>query len=126
MQVGRNEASAVLAGKVVLITEDEWLVAYDMDRTLSECGAKVLVASTVDEALPLAERPDLSAAVLDMLLGDQTAAPICFRLAERGIPFVFSTGLTPVDEEWKHATVLDKPCAPDVLVKAVVGLVSKN
>ena len=46
----------------------------------------------VEKALVLAEHPMISAGVLDFDLGNADSTPICWRLVDRGVPFIFHTG----------------------------------
>src|SRR5947207_3439383 len=55
----------ILAGRCILVVEDEPLVCLDITRRLQDAGAKVFAASHVEKALRLAEHPELSAGVLD-------------------------------------------------------------
>ncbi|MGU3540569.1 response regulator [Methylobacterium sp. A54F] len=83
-----------LAGRRVLLVEDEYFIADDMRRALEERGAEVLgPVGSVDTALALiAETPRIDGAVLDINLRDVMAYPVADRLRERGVPFLFATG----------------------------------
>ena len=81
-----------LTGRLILIAEDEPLIALDVKQTFEEEGAKVIVARTLDDALRGVEHPALSAAVLDYALGDGDSSGICERMKERKIPFIVYTG----------------------------------
>ena len=68
--------------KLVLLVEDEPLIALDVERDLRMAGARVIAAGYLDAALSMTEHPDLSGAVVDLRLGADSAMPICRRLAE--------------------------------------------
>lgn len=91
-QSGR--APVALSGRTVLLVEDDYLIADQMRRTLSRCGAEILgPVATVEKALALvAASPEIDAAVLDVNLCDQMVFPVADALAERDVPFVFATG----------------------------------
>ena len=77
----------------VLVVEDESLVALDIENMLEEMGCKVVASvPRLLGALDLASRLDFDLAVLDINLAGEVVYPLAFRLAARGIPFVFSTG----------------------------------
>jgi CheY-like chemotaxis protein len=78
--------------KLVLLVEDEHLIALDVEQHLRKAGARVITAAHLDTALSMAEHPDLSGAVIDLSLGAESAAPIFRRLAHRNLPFVVHTG----------------------------------
>lgn len=113
-----------LNGHVVLVVEDEALVGLDVRDLLGDYGATVLLARNVKDALPLADRPELAAAVLDINLGGEDCWAICRRLSERGVPFMFYTGYSSaaVLEKWSSAPVVNKPASGARVVEALTGL----
>ena len=77
----------------LLVVEDEQLIAFDLEDTLSRLGYRVLgPAMTLAEGMNLAETSALDGAVLDANLTETTSLPIAERLAERGIPFLYVSG----------------------------------
>ena len=83
-----------LAKKRVLVVEDEFLIATDIEKMLGDFGIEVVgPASSLQAALYLARTEDLDGAVLDVNLGDGSfVTPVVDVLSERGIPFAFATG----------------------------------
>ena len=65
----------VLAGRCILLVEDEPLISLDITARLQDAGARVVSASRLEKALGLAECPDLAAGVLDFDLGQWIARP---------------------------------------------------
>jgi hypothetical protein len=59
--------------KLVLLVEDEPLIALDVERDLRTAGARVIAAGYLDAALCMTEHPDLSGAVVDLRLGADSA-----------------------------------------------------
>ena len=60
---------------------------------MRDCGAQVVgPALSLDEAVALLETNEIDAAVLDVNLLGQSAMPLADLCAQRGIPFVFTTG----------------------------------
>jgi len=100
--------------KLVLLVEDEPLIALDVERHLRTAGARVITAGYLDAALYMTEHPDLSAAVVDLRLGGDSAIPICRRLAQRNLPFVVHTGYAAdaVEREWPSVPIIQKPAWP--------------
>ena len=85
--------AAPLHGRTILIVEDEPFIALDMEATLSSAGAQVISVLPLEEAFEAAQNADISAAVLDVNLGDEgDCAPLCEVLARRQVPFIFHTG----------------------------------
>ena len=111
-----------LAGRSILVVEDEALVRLDVTGRLQDAGATVLSASRLDKALDLAGDPYLSAGVLDFDLGDADSSAVCWKLVDRHIPFVFHTGRAySAFRQWPSAPVILKP-ATNGLISTVVGL----
>src|SRR5690349_6225193 len=85
-----------LAGRRVLVAEDEVLIAMAYEALLHEHGCAVLgPAAQVDEALALLAPtggPPPDAAVLDVNLDGKPSVPVAEALAVLGIPFVVVTG----------------------------------
>ncbi len=112
-----------LAGKRLLLVEDQLVIAIDVERMLAEQGAAAVdTAATAGEALQLLRRNPPDLAVLDVNLGTGTSMPVAEALAERGVPFVFATGYgdsVMIPEMFKSVPVVRKPYSEDGLVAAL-------
>lgn len=92
----------MLAGKRILVVEDEPLVAALVRRQLVSLGAAVVgPAPTVPRALAMVAAGDFDAALLDLNLRGESARPVADALRARGAPFAYATGYgeTPDDED---------------------------
>ena len=107
--------------KLVLLVEDEPLIAFDVERDLRTAGARVITAGYLDAALYMTEHPDLSGAVVDLRLGADSSMPICRRLADRNLPFVVHTGYAAdaVEREWPSVPIIQKPSRPHEITDAL-------
>ena len=117
----------------VLVVEDESLVALDIETMLEEMGCTVVASvPRLVKALDLASRLDFDLAVLDINLAGEVVYPLAFRLAERGNPFLISTGYSTADlpAELRDRPVLRKPVMLANLKRAVamarIGVRSVN
>jgi DNA-binding response OmpR family regulator len=113
-----------LAGRLILLIEDETLIAFDVDNALRAAGAKVVSAGYLESALFTAEHPALSAAVVDLRLGDSSSGAVCRRLRRLGVPFVVHTAY-PADfvrSEWPNVPVITKPADPQHIITALTTL----
>jgi DNA-binding response OmpR family regulator len=113
-----------LAGRAILVVEDEPIIAMDVVQSLQAAGASVLRARTLKDALCKVECPELSAAVLDHALADGDASQICERLDKRNIPFVIYSGYDYVEGPCSEGKHLRKPVRPEVLVNAVADVLA--
>jgi len=123
----RAVSKGKLTGSRVLIVEDEFIIALEIQSTLEEAGATVVgPALTLSAALEYVARENISAAMLDIRLGSDCAAPVAAALAERHIPFLFYTGQPagdPVRRAWPQVKALSKPASSDEIVQAVADVI---
>ncbi|HEX2476989.1 MAG TPA: hypothetical protein VHK01_19705 [Lacipirellulaceae bacterium] len=113
---------ASLKGRLILIAEDEPLIALDMTLAFEDEGAWVIRARTLNEALLGVEDRALSAAILDHALNDGDSTKVCSRLKERNIPFVPYSGYDRLG--CRGGIHLKKPASMSVLVATVKGLLA--
>lgn len=82
-----------LAGKRVLVVEDEAIVAAMVEDMLIELGAVVIgPATSIKVGLELAATEKLDVAVLDMNIRGETVEPVAKELRARSVPIVFASG----------------------------------
>lgn len=83
-----------LAGRHVLVVEDEAILALELIEDLEAVGAVPLgPVMTLERALRFIETADrIDAALLNVMLHRRESFPIADELRRRGIPFVFVTG----------------------------------
>jgi CheY-like chemotaxis protein len=85
--------SKLLAGRCVLVVEDEMLIVMMIEEMLSDLGCEsVITASSVDQALAKIKAHAFDVAMLDSNLDGHSSDPIAEALAARGVPFFFVTG----------------------------------
>ena len=79
-------------GRLVLVVEDEFLIAMDLEQLLRRHGWRVLgPAATVDQALRLLQGATPDVALLDVNLGGEPVTPVAAELRARGVPFVLAS-----------------------------------
>ncbi len=105
--------AAAMDGRFVLIVEDHYHIAMDVETTLEEAGARVVgPVATVPAALDIIARTEhLDAAILDINLRGSTSYEIADVLRARGVPVVFVTGYdrSVVPERYVDIPVSGKP-----------------
>jgi DNA-binding response OmpR family regulator len=113
----------------MLVADDEFLIATQLQCDLQEAGAQVIGPShTLQDALALAEREHPTAAILDIQLGHDNIGPLARHLADRRIPFVFYTGQSdtdPIRTHWPNSKVISKPATAANLIAAITSVVNK-
>lgn len=113
----------MIAGRRILIVEDEFIVAA-MVADVIECEGAMVVGPVASQAEGLAQAASggFDAAVLDWNLAGEPGAPIARALREQGVPFVIATGYGAVEAEFADVMVLSKPYAPGKLVEELARL----
>ena len=87
-----------LAGRRVLLVEDEVLIAMVIEATLEDEGMIVVGPfGRLSHALAAAQVEQIDVALLDVNLAGQYVYPVVDILEQRGIPFLFLTGYGGVE-----------------------------
>lgn len=108
-----------------LVVEDETVIAMLIEDMLADIGFTVIWAPNLPKAVAVAQSGEFSLAVLDVNLGDATNSfAVADILAERGIPFLFSTGYGrgAIDPRFAARPALQKPFRQEALAEAIEGL----
>ena len=104
----------------VLIVEDDAITAAMMEAIVEDLGYEVVgPSSDFKAALDAARGDELDFALLDFNLGQgQDAGPIASILADRGIPFAFTTGAAPalIREAFDRTPIISKPVVEEELI----------
>lgn len=115
----------MLAGRQVLVVEDEMLVLMGTEGILLDLGCTtVMAAGSVEAALTIIAEERIDAVLLDLNLGGDISYPVADALRAKDIPFAFTTGygdavLRPVD--LSHP-LLTKPYSVTELVETLRAL----
>jgi DNA-binding response OmpR family regulator len=111
-----------LAGKRILIVEDEPLIAENLAFELAAAGAQVIGrVATVTTALDVIAKTGLDGVTLNINLIGERAYAVADALVARNIPFVFVTGYDAEDVPPHHANIIrvEKPATPAVVCRAL-------
>lgn len=115
-----------LAGRLILLVEDEPLIALDVEKALRGAGARVVTAGYLESGLYTTVHPNLAAAVVDLHLGDGSGTTICRELQRFGVPFVIHTGYPHMltAAEWPGVAIISKPAPAEEIVSALAGMLN--
>jgi DNA-binding NtrC family response regulator len=117
------DIGADIAGRRVLVVEDEFLLAMELEALLERHGCLVLgPVPTVDRALALLDGEPPELVLLDVNLKGERATPVAAALRDRGVPFVLITGYSArqlSEPELRAAPRIDKPVNCHELGRAV-------
>ena len=115
-----------LAGKTILVVEDQAFIGFDLCEALEAAGSKAICLDTLARALKALQEHDFDAAVLDYHLPDGVSTEICEGLERRDIPYVIHTGYGDIKDACAHADKLLKPANVDEIVEHVKRLVTSR
>ena len=118
------ERGQPLRGMRILIADDEFLIALSLEETFRDAGAEIVSALTLNAALTIAQKDALTAAVLDVRMGQRTTEMVADVLAERGVPFIFYSGQSlpqSMRDKFPEAKVLAKPANQDAFIAVLVA-----
>jgi len=120
---GRHGA-APLAGRKVLVVEDEFFVGLEIAHTLEAAGAEIIgPAWSLADAEKLADTP-IDMAVLDVNMNGEYAIDLAVQLKRKGVRTVFATAHIDDDAlfQGEAATIprLSKPTTARALLRALV------
>ena len=116
-----------LAGRRLLVVEDEALVAIELVSMLEEAGASVIgPVGSVAEALAVAASGDFDAAFLDGNLHGRPVHEVASALTKAGTPFVFVSGYgrESLPTGFAHIDIVGKPFTIDQVLTAARSMLS--
>lgn len=107
----------------ILVVEDEYMLADELQRELEDAGAIVLgPVGAVEDAIDLiASEREIDGAVLDVNLGGDLVYPAAEMLMERSVAFVFTTGYdaSTIPARFEHVVRCEKPINLRKITQAV-------
>ncbi len=107
----------------VLVAEDTLFVCLALEMDLRQNGFAVVgPATTVPQALALAETGAPDIAIIDIDLRGEMAFSVADRLISRGIPVILTTGFAPswLPPRYAGVPILEKPYRGQDLIDLVV------
>lgn len=114
---------------MLLVIEDEPLVAFEMTAILQELGARVVgPAGSAEEALRIITEGGLDGAFLDGNLQGRLVDDLALALEERNVPFLFVSGYGKdhLPQAFDTVAVLAKPFAASQLIDATMQLIPET
>ncbi len=110
-----------LGGLRLLVLEDEFLIAMDVEELCRDHGAAdVVVCKSLREAR--AVTTPYHAAIVDLVLHRESTLPFAEELRSRDIPFIFASGYTDrsdVAEAFPEIAMVSKPYRGDDIIDAL-------
>jgi CheY-like chemotaxis protein len=116
---------SALAGRRILVVEDEMLVAMVLETMLDDAACRIVGPfGRLAQALASAQRDDIDAALLDVNLHGEQVFPVADALAVRNIPFIFVTGYGAggLPRRFKDRPTLTKPYRAAAVLAALTAI----
>ncbi|TIR15586.1 MAG: response regulator [Mesorhizobium sp.] len=114
---------ALLDGLRILVLEDEFLIAMDVEQLCRDHGAaEVTIAREIVEIDGQTLSARFDAAVVDLMLGGVSTLDFAARLRSEGVPFVFASGYSDPDEvkgSFPDIRLVTKPYSGEDLIEAL-------
>lgn len=118
-----------LIGRNVLVVEDEYLLAVDIELAMEEHGANVIGPyPDLQGSLGALAKAAVDFAVLDVRLGPENVFELADILYNRKVPFVFVTGYdrSRMPKRFARVPCLSKPVQMDELMIKIASLTAKQ
>lgn len=112
-----------LNGLRILVVEDEAAISLLLEDMLLDFGCEVIgPAARLSAALDAVSKEQVDLAILDVNVAGEPIYPVAEALAQRSIPFVFSTGYgsAGIRDTFRDRPVLQKPFAQHDLKQKLI------
>ncbi len=125
----RTDDAAILAGRTVMIVEDETIVAMDLKFAIEDAGGVVIgpfAGLGESRAFLSGFEGQIDAAVLDVNLRGEMVFPLAADLENRGVPFLFHTANIDMPElrtSFAAYPVCNKPTKVESLTNSIATLI---
>lgn len=110
---------------IVLVVEDEFIIALDLSETVRDMGFRVEGPyANKDHAFIAIDRQMPDFAILDVMTGDGEVFPLADALTEAGVPIIFHSGHVRTEEiaqRYPGALTCSKPCPPSHLMAMIAA-----
>lgn len=121
-----SDTPRALAGRSIMLVEDEALVAMDVENALIDAKANVIgPISDIDASVAIARDAHIDAAILDINLNGRDVFPAADLLQARGVPFIFQTGHgqeQDLQDRYPDVPVCQKPMDIQLLLRVLSAL----
>jgi DNA-binding response OmpR family regulator len=121
--------SNTLAGLRILLLEDEYLIAMDVELLSRDHGAAdVVIKRSLDDLGTDDSLDGFDVAIVDLMLSGVSTLNFAERLRGRNLPFIFASGYADehIATRFPGVRVVGKPYAEADLINAIAAAVSRH
>ena len=117
-----------LAGKRILVVEDEFFIVLDIERILEDAKVEIVGTSRNRDALAALAGGRFDLAILDYKLSEATSEPVAEQLTRLKVPFVFLTGASTqsVPPQYRTVPLVKKPFDGAALIAALQKAIGRG
>lgn len=116
--------------QLILVAEDEALIAMDLVAGLEEYGFKTVLVSTCRDGLFVLSSCKPVAAVLDVNLKDESCERLAEALSAANVPYIFHTGYSSetsqLPAKLRRTAWIAKPSRAGVVADALLNVITRN
>lgn len=115
-----------LIGRRILVLEEHGPVAVVLTAILKDLGCEMVgPASRIDDAIALAIREPIDAAILDVAIRGEVSFAVADELLSRGIPYAFASGnKTPASiQRYAPVSIITKPYSAEHIQQVLSKLI---
>lgn len=115
----------------ILVMEDEFLIAMDVEQLCHDHGAEeVVILRTLKEVVDGTVVPaKFNVAVVDLMLSGESTTEFAKTLQASAVPFVFATGYAEDETmfaEFPGIAIVSKPYTGPMLISAIMNAVGRE
>lgn len=117
----------LLKGARVLVVEDEAAISMLLEDMLLDFECEIVgPAARLTTALEMAQSESFTVAILDVNVAGEPIYPVAEAIAQRNLPFVFSTGYggAGIREPFRDRPVVQKPFSQNDLKRTLIAAVA--
>jgi len=115
----------LLDGLRILLLEDEFLIAMDVEQLCRDHGAsEVTIMRNLSEIDQQSSSIQFDAAIIDLMLGGESTLDFAKSLYNRKVPFIFASGYSDgaeIETDFPGVILVSKPYSGADLVEAVAA-----
>lgn len=127
--IAASAPAAPLAGRRVLVVEDEYFIADDISRELISLGAEIIgpIAELKEAERILNGGATVDGALLDINLRSEMIFPLARFLRSRKVPFLFTTGYEKASlaPEFQDVPLFEKPLDLPMITRSLAAMMLK-
>lgn len=118
----------LLSGARILLVEDNLLIAMEVEKTLEEYGAEVVICIGSAEAISAMDSGHFDFLLTDYALGGASILPMLHLAAGRNIPLAILTGYPAhhLAEGAHGLKIFEKPFREADIVEHIASILSRN